>query len=125
MTEKALAAAVAQCLGLPEIFNTDQGSQFTSPQWTGRIEGLGIAVSMDGKGRWMDNVFIERLWKSYKYEDLYLKEYATLGELEVGIRQRMERYNTWRPHQNLDNQTPTQVYASDRKPAAAPIEKAA
>ncbi len=125
LTEKALAAAVAQCLGLPEIFNTDQGSQFTSPQWTGRIEGLGIAVSMDGKGRWMDNVFIERLWRSYKYEDLYLKEYARLGELEAGIRQWMERYNTWRPHQNLDNQTPTQVYASDRKPAAAPIEKAA
>jgi putative transposase len=125
LTEKALAAAVAQCLGLPEIFNTDQGSQFTSPQWTGRIEGLGITVSMDGKGRWMDNVFIERLWRSYKYEDLYLKEYATPGELEAGIGQWMERYNTWRPHQSLGNQTPAQVYASARKPAAAQIGKAA
>jgi len=125
LTEKALAAAVVQCLGLPDIFNTDQGSQFTSPEWTGRIEGLGIKVSMDGKGRWMDNVFIERLWRSYKYEDLYLKEYATLAELESGIRQWMERYNTWRPHQNLGNKTPAQVYASDRKPATAEIEKAA
>lgn len=76
-------------------------------------------------GRWMDNIFIERLWRSYKYEDLYLKEYATLAELEAGIRQWMERYNTWRPHQNLGNKTPAQVYASDRKPATAEIEKAA
>ena len=122
LTEKAVAAAVAQCLGLPDIFNTDQGSQFTSPEWTGRLEGLGIKVSMDGKGRWMDNVFIERLWRSYKYEDLYLKEYATLAELEVGIRQWMERYNTWRPHQNLGNQTPAWVYETNRKPATPGIE---
>ena len=94
LTERAVADAVAQCVSLPEIFNTDQGSQFTSPEWTERLEKLGIKVSMDGKGRWMDNVFIERLWRSYKYEDLYLKEYATLAELEVGIRQWMERYNT-------------------------------
>jgi len=116
LTEKAVATAVAQCLGLPDIFNTDQGSQFTSPEWTGRIEGLGIKVSMDGKGRWMDNIFIERLWRSYKYEDLYLKEYATLAELEVGIRQWMQRYNTWRPHQTLGNKTPSQVYETERKP---------
>ena len=122
LTEKAVAAAVAQCRSLPEIFNTDQGSQFTSPEWTGRLEGLGIKVSMDGKGRWMDNVFIERLWRSYKYEDLYLKEYATLAELEVGIRQWMERYNTWRPHQNLGNQTPARVYETNRKPATPAIE---
>lgn len=125
LTEKAVAIAVAQCLGLPEIFNTDQGSQFTSPEWTGRLEGLGIAVSMDGKGRWMDNVFIERLWRSYKYEDLYLKEYATLAELEVGIRHWMERYNTWRPHQALGNKTPAQVYARNRKPVVVEMEKAA
>jgi len=122
LTEKAVAAAVAQCRSLPEIFNTDQGSQFTSPEWTGRLEGLGIKVSMDGKGRWMDNVFIERLWRSYKYEDLYLKEYATLAELEIGIRQWMERYNTWRPHQNLGNQTPARVYETNRKPATPAIE---
>jgi putative transposase len=125
LTEKAVAAAVAQCQSLAEIFNTDQGSVFTSPEWTGRIEGLGIKVSMDGKGRWMDNVFIERLWRSYKYEDLYLKEYATLAELETGIRQWMERYNTWRPHQALGNKTPAQVYESARKPAVAEMEKAA
>jgi len=122
LTEKAVADAVVQCLGLPDIFNTDQGSQFTSPEWTGRLEGLGIKVSMDGKGRWMDNVFIERLWRSYKYEDLYLKEYATLAELEVGIRQWMERYNTWRPHQNLGNKTPAQVYETNRKPATPATE---
>ena len=125
LTEKAVAAAVAQCGSLAEIFNTDQGSQFTSPEWTGRIEGLGIQVSMDGKGRWMDNVFIERLWRSYKYEDLYLKEYATLAELEVGIRQWMERYNIWRPHQTLGNKTPSQVYENARKSAVAEMEKAA
>ena len=122
LTEKTVAAAVAQCRSLPEIFNTDQGSQFTSPEWTGRLEGLGIKVSMDGKGRWMDNVFIERLWRSYKYEDLYLKEYATLAELEVGIRQWMDRYNTWRPHQNLGNKTPAQVYETNRKPATPATE---
>ena len=117
LTEKAVAAAVAQCGSLAEIFNTDQGSQFTSPEWTGRLEGLGIAVSMDGKGRWMDNVFIERLWRSLKYEDLYLKGYATVGELEAGIKQWFERYNTWRPHQALGNQTPALIYETNRKPA--------
>lgn len=117
LTGKAVAAAVAHCGGLPEIFNTDQGSQFTSPEWTGRLEGLGIKVSMDGKGRWMDNVFIERLWRSLKYEDIYLKGYATVGDLEEGIRQWFERYNTWRPHQNLGNKTPANVYETQRKPA--------
>jgi len=127
LTEKAVAAAVAQCLGLPEIFNTDQGSQFTSQEWTGRLRALEIKVSMDGKGRWMDNVFIERIWRSYKYEDLYLKEYGTLAELEIGIRQWMERYNTWRPHQALGNKTPAHVYETERKPVdvAAEMEKAA
>jgi putative transposase len=124
LTEKAVTAAVAQSLGLPEIFNTDQGSQFTSPEWTGRIEGLGIRVSMDGKGRWMDNVFIERVWRSLKYEDIYLKEYATIGELEAGIREWIKRYNTWRPHQALGNKTPAQVYATERK-AGLETKKAA
>ena len=120
LTERALGAAVAKSLGLPEIFNTDQGSQFTSPEWTGRLEGLGIRVSMDGKGRWMDNVFIERLWRSLKYEDIYLKGYANIGDLEVGVEEWMERYNTWRPHQNLRNQTPAQVYVKDRRPDRRP-----
>lgn len=116
LTEKALGAAVAKSLDLPEIFNTDQGSQFTSPAWSGRLESLGIRVSMDGKGRWMDNVFIERLWRSLKYEDIYLKGYANIEDLEGGVEEWMERYNTWRPHQNLSNQTPAQVYAADRRP---------
>jgi len=117
LTEKALAAAVAQCRGLPEIFNTDQGSQFTSPEWTGRLEGLGIRVSMDGKGRWMDNVLVERLWRSVKYEDIYLRGYMTIGELEEGIRRWIERYNTWRPHQALGNQTPAHAYEICRRPS--------
>lgn len=116
LTEEALTAALAQSRGLPEIFNTDQGSQFTSPEWTGRLQSLGIAVSMDGKGRWMDNVFIERLWRSLKYEDIYLRGYATVGELETGIAQWMERYNTWRPHQALGNETPAHVYETHRQP---------
>lgn len=115
LTEKAFAAALAHGLCLPDIFNTDQGSQFTSPQWTGRLEELGIAVSMDGKGRWMDNVFIERLWRSLKYEDVYLKGYTSIGELEDGLGQWFERYNTWRPHQALGNQTPAQIYQTKRQ----------
>jgi len=115
LTEQALTAALAGCESLPAIFNTDQGSQFTSPEWTGRIEGLGIKVSMDGKGRFMDNIFIERLWRSLKYEDIYLKEYGTVSDLEIGIRRWMERYNEWRPHEALGNKTPAQVYAIDRE----------
>jgi len=127
LTQKAVAAALAQSPCLPEIFNTDQGSQFTSPEWTGRLESLGIAVSMDGKGRWMDNVFIERLWRSLKYEDIYLKGYATVGDLETGVGQWIERYNTWRPHQALGNETPAHIYQTHRKPepVAPPLKKAA
>ena len=107
----ALEEAVAGNGGLlPEIFNTDQGSQFTSEEWTGRLVQLGIAISMDGKGRWMDNVFMERLWRSVKYEEIYLHEHATLRELEAGLRDWFERYNTWRPHQALGNLTPQQVH---------------
>jgi len=116
LTQEALTAALKQSRGLPEIFNTDQGSQFTSPEWTGRLESLGIAVSMDGKGRWMDNVFIERLWRSLKYEDIYLRGYGTVGELQTGISQWIERYNAWRPHQALGNETPAHVYETNRKP---------
>jgi putative transposase len=112
----ALAMAVGQSAGrLPEIFNTDQGSQFTSQEWTGQLEGLGIAISMDGKGRWMDNVFIERLWRSVKHEEIYLREYATVTELEAGLEHWFKRYNTWRPHQHLDNRTPEQAHCEGRK----------
>ena len=110
----ALEMAIAKSEKLPEIFNTDQGSQFTSPQWSGRLESLGIRVSMDGKGRWMDNVFIERLWRSLKYEDVYLKGYTSVGAARTGIGEWIERYNTWRPHAELGNRTPAQAYREER-----------
>ena len=125
LTQKALSAAVEQSKCLPEIFNTDQGSQFTSPEWTGKLEGLGIQVSMDGKGRWMDNVFIERLWRSLKYENIYLQAYATINALEVGLRQWFESYNTWRPHQNLGNQTPAQFHERASRPTHPEKDKKA
>lgn len=106
----ALAMAVSQSERLPDIFNTDQGSQFTSEEWTGNLTALGIAISMDGKGRWMDNVFIERLWRSVKHEEIYLREYATLPELEAGLRNWLNRYNQWRPHEALGNRTPEQAH---------------
>ena len=115
LTNEALENAVKNCQKLPEIFNTDQGSQFTSPEWVGKLEGLGIKVSMDGKGRWMDNVFIERLWRTLKYEDVYLKEYGTLCDLRQGLRGWFARYNTWRTHQALGNRTPEKAYLEDRK----------
>jgi len=111
LCQRALASAVAQSQCLPEIMNTDQGSQFTSEAWTGELKRLGIAISMDGKGRWMDNVFIERLWRSVKYEEIYLREYGTLPALETGLESWFNRYNDWRPHQKLGNQTPSQIYA--------------
>lgn len=115
LCQSALEAAVGQSKGcLPEIFNTDQGSQFTSPQWTEKITSLGIAVSMDGKGRWMDNVFIERLWRSVKYEEIYLRAHGTVAELEAGLRGWFLRYNTWRPHEALGNRTPDQAHVEDR-----------
>ena len=115
LTNGALENAVKNCQKLPEIFNTDQGSQFTSPEWVGKLEGLGIKVSMDGKGRWMDNVFIERLWRTLKYEDVYLKEYRTLCDLRQGLREWFTRYNAWRTHQALGNRTPEKAYREDRK----------
>lgn len=95
---------------VPEIFNTDQGSQFTSQEWTSKLAGWGVQISMDGRGRWMDNVFIERLWRSIKYEDIYLREYATVVGLEQGVEHWMKHYNTWRPHQEFGNRTPAEVY---------------
>jgi putative transposase len=108
---RAFAMALKASGGVaPEIFNTDQGCQFTSQEWISALIGLNIKISMDGKGRWLDNVFIERLWRSLKYEDIYLREYRTVIELEEGLRRWLERYNTWRPHQHLENQTPAAVY---------------
>ncbi len=105
---EALEAALEG--GTPEIFNTDQGSQFTSRSFTGRLERAGVAVSMDGRGRALDNVFVERLWRSLKYEEVYLKAYESVRELEAGLSSWFEFYNHERPHQSLGYQTPTEVY---------------
>jgi putative transposase len=96
--------------GRPEIFNTDQGAQFTSPDFTGVLQREGIAISMDGKGRATDNIFVERLWRSLKYEDVYLRDYATLAEAHPGISTWFRFYNERRPHQALGNHTPMEVY---------------
>ena len=106
----ALERAVSSTGRVPEIFNTDQGCQFTSAEWTGRLTQLGVKISMDGKGRWMDNVFIERLWRSVKYEEIYLKEHATIPELHGGLDAWFGRYNDWRPHQTHGNLTPSVIY---------------
>ena len=105
----ALEDALA-CYGKPEIFNTDQGSQFTSAAFTGALAAAGIKISMDGRGRWMDNVFIERLWRSLKHEDVYLKGYADGCEAKAGIAAWMEFYNGRRLHQALGYRTPMAVW---------------
>jgi putative transposase len=96
--------------GTPEIFNTDQGSQFTAEDFTDVLLRKGVRVSMDGKGRWIDNVFIERLWRSVKYDDIYLHAYATMRELKAGLARYFAFYNTLRPHQSLEDRTPDEVY---------------
>jgi putative transposase len=105
----ALEEALAR-FGKPEIFNTDQGSQFTSGEFTGMLAAAGIRISMDGRGRWIDNVFIERLWRSLKYEDIYLKGYADGREAKAGIAEWLAFYNHRRPHQALANRTPMAVW---------------
>jgi putative transposase len=108
---EALQEALAR-YGVPEIFNTDQGSQFTSDDFIGVLESQGISISMDGKGRWMDNVFIERLWWSVKYQDVYLKAYSSIAEARKGLGAYFEFYNSQRRHQSLDRRTPDDVYWS-------------
>jgi hypothetical protein len=94
----------------PEIFNTDQGSQFTSDDFTGTLKDHGITISMDGKGRCMDNIFVERLWRSLKYEEVYLNAYATVAEAKAGIGAWLAFYNEERQHQSLGYRTPRQIY---------------
>lgn len=104
--------AVGQALGRasPQIWNTDQGSQFTSPQLTMQLEAAGARISMDGKGRAFDNIFTERLWRSLKYEEIYLTEYHSPREARQGIERYFSFYNTERPHQALENRRPVQLY---------------
>ncbi|WP_119629369.1 IS3 family transposase [Methylocaldum marinum] len=106
--------------GTPEIFNTDQGSQFTSAEFIGLIQGRGIQVSMDGKGRWVDNVFVERLWKSVKYEEVYLHAYDSVSQARQGLQRYFKFYNERRPHSSLDGKTPDSMYFH-----SLPIQKAA
>ena len=94
----------------PEIFNTDRGSRFTSDEFTGALSGRGIDISMDGKGSWRDNVFVERLWRSLKYEEVYLKAYGSAASAKESIGERIGFYNERMPHQGLDMETPDQVY---------------
>jgi len=100
--------------GKPGIFNTDQGAQFTSREFTGMLQGAGVRISMDGKGRAFDNIFIERLWRSVKYEEVYTKDYADVLDCIEGLRRWFLLYNDQRPHQALGYRTPSQVYLSQR-----------
>ena len=106
---EALEEALAR-YGKPEIFNTDQGSQFTGTAFTGVLIGNDIAISMDGKGAWRDNVFVERLWRSIKYEEVYLRAYNSVGEARQSIGRYLDFYNRRRPHSSLDDMTPDQAY---------------
>jgi putative transposase len=111
--------------GRPRIFNTDQGAQFTSAAFTGKLEAAGIAISMDGRGRFMDNIFIERLWRSIKYEEVHLKAYADGREARAGIGSWMTFYNSRRPHQAMNNQFPMAVWRAGRdgiEAAAKPVD---
>jgi putative transposase len=108
---QALDEALAS--GQPEIFNTDQGSQFTAAAFTGRLEKCGVAISMDGRGRALDNVFVERLWRSVKYEEVYLRDYADAWEAERSLDRYFQFYCQRRIHQALDYRTPLEVYRAD------------
>jgi putative transposase len=108
-------------LSQPEIFNSDQGSQFTCTSFTGLLEAKGVAISMDGRGRAFDNIFIERLWRSVKYEEVYLKEYDSVRDAVRSIREYFRFYNLERPHQSLGYQTPYKVYTSEPRRGTVPV----
>ncbi len=109
---KALKNALK--ISKPEIFNTDQGAQFTSDEFVGCLETAGIAISMDGRGRVFDNIFIERLWRTVKYEHVYLHDYHSVRDVEKGLREYFHDYNVYRPHQALDDRTPYEVYFKEQ-----------
>jgi putative transposase len=114
-------AAVEEAMarhGKPDIFNTDQGSQFTSLAFTGLLAANGIAISMDGKGSWRDNVFVERLWRSVKYEEVYLRAYDSVGEARASLGRYLDFYNRKRPHSSLDARTPDRAYFENAMPQA-------
>jgi putative transposase len=109
--------------GKPEVFNSDQGTQFTSEAFTGVLKREEVTISMDGRGRAFDNIFVERLWRSVKHEDVYLKGYATMGELLIGLTKYFAFYNAERPHQALGNRTPDAVHASQTGGGAMIVDK--
>jgi len=109
----------------PEIFNTDQGAQFTSPEFTGILESQGIQISMDGRGRVYDNIFVERLWRTVKYEEVYLHEYRTVAEARAHLAAYFRFYNEERPHQALGYRTPHEVYFGSSVPMASAAEAVA
>jgi putative transposase len=115
---EAVEAALAQ-YAKPEIFNTDQGSQFTSAEFTGLLRDNAIAISMDGKGAWRDNVFVERIWRSVKYEEVYLRAYDSVAEARASIGRYLDFYNGKRPHSSLDARTPDRAYLDHLPHAAA------
>ena len=113
MTAEFCVEALEEALhryGRPEIFNTDQGAQFTSEDWLAPLRTAGVAISMDGKGRWIDNVFIERLWRSVKYEEVYLRAYANGREARQSLTRYFAFYNERRVHETLDYATPDEAY---------------
>lgn len=117
---EALEEAISR-FGTPQIFNTDQGSQFTSEAFTSILIENGIKISMDGKGRWMDNVFIERLWRNVKYEEVYIKAYGSISEARRELKEYFELYNQRRRHQGLDDLTPDEVYFATLKQLPAAV----
>ncbi|WP_257720282.1 DDE-type integrase/transposase/recombinase [Gracilinema caldarium] len=108
--------------GIPAIFNTDQGSQFTSDAFISVLESYGIRISMDSKNRALDNIYMERVWRTIKYEDIYIKDYQTMTELKEGLKTYVTFYNSKRYHQSLDYATPDEIYAQAFKAAIASEE---
>jgi len=103
---------------IPEIFNSDQGSHFTSPKFTELSKLKGVKISMDGRGRCLDNIFVERLWRTVKYEDIYINQYSSMPEVKLGLTKYFNNYNNYRPHQSLNNLTPAEVYFGQNKKTA-------